>query len=456
MEQFKFLIPIAKLFERNKFKLYLVGGCVRDYKLDRSIKDFDLCTDALPDETTRLMKSAGANVIDKNGGNFGTVHCVFDGKEVEITTFRKDKNYPAGDRRPEVEFSNDLNDDLVRRDFTINAMAMDLYGNPAGYMSTRGDRDLREKFLTSPQNPDVLFQDDPLRIMRMYRFACRLGFDINPIMRQSARDNASRLEIVRRERIHSELVQIAGGNEPHIAFRMMMEDGVLQNLFNGLALQVGFNQRNKHHHLPLWEHTLKAVENAYRLKANYQVILAALLHDIGKPFSYQNKPDGSRSYKGHDVMGSEIVYDDLANLKFSNKDIDNITKMVYYHISYCHDDWDNRKARRYLNKMGELANDHIILMRADRLSHAPGYNDCNSFDSLEQLLGQMDKEQVVAPKALLSGTVISDMLNVAPGPELGAIIKALKQAQIDGDVLDKSQAKHWLIQRFGTKENGHA
>jgi poly(A) polymerase len=493
MEQFAFLSPIFDAFEREGFKLFLVGGCVRDHFLNvefnhtHRFKDFDLCTEALPNEVERILKGCNASISQKNGGNFGTVHCVLEGFEVEITTFRSDKDYPMNSRRPEVEFSTNAAEDLLRRDFKINAMLMTRRGTIIDPFE--GKSDLIQKKLGSPQDPVKLMRDDPLRILRAYRFAHRFGLEIDSEVRRAIRQFAPLLRkeidgerIIKSERIHDELLKIAETNTPHLAFREMMEDGVMQQILPELCNQVGYDQSNVHHHLPLWEHTLLTVEKAKELGGDRLVVLAALLHDIAKPVSCQVvwfcqgcqtkfrvsdetsgkgqwvkiehckcevidlskiTKTGQHSFHRHDEAGAFITDELLKQLKFSTNDRESIVKLIARHIDYSRE-WNVKAARRFVNDMGLLVDPMICLLKADRAAHAPGHDEIACFDKLTELLVGLDTVALVTPKLPIDGHVVMEMLNLSAGAELGRVMKALKQAVIDGQVVTVEDATEFV------------
>ena len=479
--------PLVNAFQNKGFKIYLVGGCVRDVMLSRTPKDIDLCTDALPEQTIEIMDSLGANVIDKLGGNYGTVHTIWDSEEVEITTFRADESYTIGDRRPKVNFSTNVEDDLKRRDFTCNAMIAELIPNYldnhiytkviAEGTSLEGHECLFTKLLRTPIDPVISFSDDPLRILRAYRFAHQLGFQFDDDIRPAIRQVSTSLKYISRERVHDELIKIASTETASQAFREMMEDGVLHQIIPELTNQVGYDQDNHHHHLPLWEHTLEAVRQASIQKASYRVVLAALLHDVSKPISWQrvtkctecgakdrnHNPDlveatfpcvcwdgdfdranniykVSKSFLGHDSMGADLTESILKRLKFSSKDIVDISTMVREHVNYAHGEWTTRNVRRFVNKLGELYQEHIQLMRADRLAHAPGYSDASSFDKLEQLIVTVDTTSLVTVKLPIDGHKVMALTGLKQGKELGSILKDIKQLVIDGSVTTEEEA----------------
>ncbi len=463
--------PLHLAFALEWKKLYLVGGSVRDLMWGYPVKDWDFCTDARPEKVREILASAGAHLIEKNGGNFGTVHCVWNDLDVEITTFRVDKDYPMGDRRPVVEFSESLWDDLRRRDFTINALCLDAYGSLVDVSQLYED-DLARRYLTSPQNPLKLFQDDPLRIFRMYRFWFKYGLTIDPKLRMAARYCAPAVKLLSKERIHDELIKISQTPCPHEAFRAMMEDGIWHQIVPMLPWQVGYDQRNPHHDRTLWEHTLSTVEEARILTDDYRVILGALFHDIAKPGSLQLAYHCDQCYKSqrdekvdphaacdcggtysrivghytlHDVRGADVTREILTGLKFSNEDIEFISGLVLHHNIQYNSKWSNQATRRFLNRVGDLFDPLMVLTRADRLAHADSRKSIKHLEELEREAKWVPREQVIKPKPLVSGQVVMDLFLIKPGPRVGEILDQLLKAQIDGDVLTDHDAWKFLV-----------
>ncbi len=476
---FAFLKPITDAFKAAGHEIYLVGGSVRDFTLGHPIKDFDFATSALPEVTKDLLERAGARVVDKLCGNYGTIHCVWQGQDIEITTYRMDKDYPTGDRRPVVEFSNNLEDDLRRRDFTVNAMVMDpdrqgVLVNQSPTCS-EGWRDLHERrVLTTPIPADKSMSDDPLRILRAYRFSARLALRISDGLRQAMRRYATHLKFISRERIQQELIKIAEGPRPDLAFRQMMEDGVMAQIFPELTQQVGFDQDNPHHHLPLWEHTLLTVYYASAAeKRDYRVILAALLHDIAKPVCQQprficNRCETRRklvngaygdcecgaklhervrtgmTYQGHGGEGARLASGALRALKFSNDDCETVFKLIEAHDGYYGVKWDTRMVRRFANRMGNLVDPMLDLMIADRLAHAPGQDDASEYTRLRRLIRELP-EDLGTIKPIVNGDFVMRVTGLKPGPELGALMKEVKRLTVDGDLKTETEVLEWLL-----------
>lgn len=501
---FEFLLPIFAAFEAKGKQLFLVGGCVRDLVLHgghSQIKDFDLCTDALPEETTAILRGVGARTIDKNGGNFGTVHAVWCEEDVEVTTFRKDLDYPMGDRRPVVAFADTLEEDLVRRDFTINAMASRWDGEKFVLVDPLGGcKDLLEnRVLRSPQEAVKLMGDDPLRVLRAYRFAHRLGLRIDDDLRSAMRQFATSLADksseptetfalgpeavlvtakahISRERVHDELLKIAGGRAPWVAFKEMMEDGVLQQIIPELANQVGFDQQNPHHHLLLWEHTLSVVEHTVLQGGNGRAVITALLHDVAKPIQFQHvfncgvcgvvnrKNHGplpveerscehsvedlvfvKKQFLAHDTLGGTMAREILARLKFSSKDVEAVGLMIDLHQMDLRESVKAKVVRRFANQVGNLAGEFISFLKGDRLGHAPGaFSTIDYLQTLEQGLLTINVQEMVNPKLPVDGFAVMRELGLKQGRELGDLMKALKEAVLDGEVVTEEQAMEFV------------
>lgn len=426
-KQFEFLQPVFNAFRRKGFKLFLVGGCVRDYLLAKdplsvTIKDFDLCTDAPMEETQKILSRLDDCVlVDKNGGNFGTIMCTLNGEDVEITTFRKNEEYAAGSRRPDLDklqFSKNIEDDLVRRDFTINAIAVDERGGLASGMCSKFMEDLKARVLRTPQEPGTLMRDDPLRILRMYRFAHRLGFKIDPALRQAARDCSVRLRHVSTERCHTELVKIAAGKDAPLAFREMMEDGVLRQLVPALAEQVGREVVGTP--LPQWELTLRFVQAMYDVaKGDHCAVFAGLFHDVK-------------------------VEPTMKALIFSTRDtkrVQHIVSKSYKWFDLC---WDRSTARKFVNDCGEDFRLVLALMKVTEESrNRPVTSGC-SVNLLNVILRDEDTASLVNLDTFLDGEDVKKMLRMPAGPKVGEILKALKESVLRGSITSREEAENWL------------
>lgn len=483
-------IPLEVLwkdFQNHGYSLNMVGGVVRDLLMNKTPKDIDLSTEAEPDQIKMIMQKLGAQIIDKKGGNYGTVHCIYKGESLEITTYRANESYERGNRRPVVNFSRNVEDDLVRRDFACNAVRADLVSlRPAPHgdfwvvdldtvspTSQEGIACIRQGLISTPINASTSFSDDPLRILRAIRFKHTLEFEYETDIRPAIRQWAPYLKEISWERIHDELVKIAGTKTAALAFREMMEDGVLTYILPEVVCQLGYDQDNRHHHLPLWEHTLLAVDYAAQADLGYVSVLGLLLHDVSKPTSTQrvfecvacekrtrvwaDKPVVCehceetnltylwRSFIGHDTQGAEVAERILRRIKFSLEDIEAIAKMIAGHIKYS---WQERptdtQLRRFVNDMGPLWETMIPFMVCDKLAHHPDHRDVTHLEQAATRIQQMDVTSLIKVKSFVSGHEIMEMFKLKPGPLVGQYTKPLIQAQIDGTVTSREEALTFL------------
>lgn len=309
--------------------VYLVGGCVRDKILGREVNDWDFTTPRTPDEVEDAFRNAGRKVWTA-GKKFGTIASkvqISTGEfvKVEITTFRGNEIYHEDSRKPEVEFFEHIEQDLARRDFTINAMAMrNKIIDPFG-----GRADLANGLIRAVGNPRQRFREDPLRIMRAARFAATLGFEIDGNTKKKMGEVAHRLLKISKERINSEMEKILLSDNPSIGLNALMETGCMAFIIPELVLQHNYDQNNPHHNLNLWEHTLIVVES---VPTDINMKWAALLHDIGKPFMRNDEKKYSR-YIGHDLVGAELVERTARHLKWSNEQREAVVGLVLNHMA---------------------------------------------------------------------------------------------------------------------------
>lgn len=309
--------------------VYLVGGCVRDNILGREVNDWDFTTPRTPDEVEEAFRSSGRKVWTA-GKKFGTIASkvqLSSGEfvKVEVTTFRGNEVYNEDSRRPEVEFFEHIEQDLARRDFTINAMAerfkiIDPFG---------GVDDITTGIIRAVGNPRQRFREDPLRIMRAARFASTLNFEIEANTQKKMGEVAHRLLKISKERINSEMEKILLSDNPAAGLNALMNTGCMAFILPELVLQQNYNQNNPHHSLDLWEHTLIVVEN---VPADINMRWAALLHDIGKPFMRNDEKEYSR-YIGHDLVGAELVERTARHLKWSNEQREAVVGLVLNHMA---------------------------------------------------------------------------------------------------------------------------
>lgn len=304
--------------------VYLVGGSVRDILLKREPKDYDFCTPLNPDEVEKLVKSAGRRAY-ATGKKFGTIGFKLDGDFIEVTTFRQEK-YKPNNRKPEVEFVDNITADLSRRDFGINAIAW----RNGKFIDPFGGRcDLLERKIRSVGKAQDRIREDPLRMLRCARFMSQINFDVDPYLEGQIKKNAYKILHISRERWVMELDKILLSDDPSIGLDFLMRNRLFNFMIPELSLQYNYEQNSPYHDFDLWTHTLKTVNAT---PTNIDIRWAALLHDIAKPFVRTERKDRS-NYIFHDYLGSHIV-DKIANyLKWSNKRKESVTQLVKEHLS---------------------------------------------------------------------------------------------------------------------------
>jgi len=452
---------LGKLFSGAGHELYLVGGTVRDALLDRLGDDLDFTTSARPDETERLLRRFAPAVWDI-GKAFGTIGAAktLDGTEykIEITTFRAD-TYQADSRKPAVDFGDNIDGDLRRRDFTVNAMAIDVTnpsGTPIFVDPYHGLDDLADHLLRTPAPPEVSFSDDPLRMMRACRFASQLQFEPTPEVRDAIRDMAGRIEIVSAERVQAELSKLLLSDHPTPGLALMVSTGLADHVLPELpALRLERDEHN--HHKDIYEHTLTVLEQSIALeKARHHqpdltLRLAALLHDIGKPATKQLEPGGKVSFHHHDAVGAKLARKRLRALKYPNEVVDAVCQLVDQHLrfhGYGEAGWTDSAVRRYVRDAGDQLERLHILTRSDCTTRNPRKAETlrRAYDELEFRIDELrDQEELDAIRPDLDGNQIMQILGIGPSPAVGLAYKWLLERRMEDGPMDAETATQALI-----------
>ena len=455
---------LVAAFEGAGRELALVGGCVRDAAIGRVDSDLDLTTDARPDEILTLVRRHADAVWD-TGIRFGTVGTRIAGLQVEITTYRADA-YRADSRKPEVRFGDSLHEDLARRDFTVNAMALTL---PAGALLDPfgGAADLAIGVLRTPSAPQESFSDDPLRMMRAARFVSQLGFRIAPETFAAMCDMAERITIVSAERVRDELVKLLLGRWPTAGLRVMVDSGLAAYVLPELpALQLEIDEH--HHHKDVYEHTLTVIEQAQELESSHEptsdpdfvLRFAALMHHVGKPRTRRLEPDGGVSFHHHEVVGAKLTRKRMRELRFSKADIDNVARLVELHLrfhGYSGGEWTDAAVRRYVRDAGPLLTRLHKLTRADSTTRnkRKAAQLQASYDSLERRIATLAQaEELAAIRPDLDGTEIMSVLGIPAGPLVGQAYRYLLEVRMDQGPLSRDQAE--VLLRAWWAEHGSA
>jgi len=447
-------VKLGKRFSDAGHELALVGGPVRDAFLGRTAPDVDFTSSANPDQILEIVKPLSSAHWDI-GRTFGTIGARFGDDTVEITTYRADK-YSIDSRKPVVEFGTDLNEDLFRRDFTINAMALTL-PSKTFVDPFNGLADLLAGIIRTPGKPEDSFGDDPLRMLRAARFASQLGFEIEPETFAAMKAMASRIEIISSERIQQELTKLMLGKHPRKGLTALVDSGLAAIVLPELpALKLEVDEH--HHHKDVYEHTLTVVEQAidyekdYGLEPDFVLRFAALMHDCGKPKTRKLEPAGGVSFHQHDLVGARITKKRMQALKFDNDTIKSVSRLVELHLrffGYGEQAWTDSAVRRYVRDADDLLIRLHALTRADVTTRNKRKAERLSFayDDLEARIAKLrEQEELDALRPDLSGEEIMQILNLKPGPEVGKARNFLMELRLEEGPLGAEEAKSRLLQ----------
>ena len=445
---------LAEKFAKAGFTLALVGGPVRDAILGRLGNDLDFTTNAKPDETKSIIKK-GADSIWETGREFGTIAAQFGDVTVEITTYRSEK-YESQSRNPEVNFGDNIEGDLLRRDFTVNAMALELTTTPPTFIDNfDGVNDLVRKVLRTPGTPENSFSDDPLRMMRAARFAAQLGFEVDPSVIAAIKAMAARIEIISAERVRDEFVKLIMSENPRIGIALLVDTGLADYVLPEIPkLKLEIDEH--HHHKDVYEHTLKVLEQAISLEErlggpNLVIRLAALLHDIGKPKTRELIPGGGVSFHHHEVVGARMAKERLKTLRFSNDVIDDVSSLVFLHLrfhGYGTGEWTDSAVRRYIRDAEHQLIHLHVLTRADctTRNQRKAESLAKTYDSLEErILKLMEEEELEKIRPDLDGLEIMAILGISPSPVVGRAYQYLLDLRMDRGPLGPDVAKAELL-----------
>ncbi|GBD19799.1 CCA-adding enzyme [bacterium HR28] len=432
---------LARVFSRTGHELYLVGGVVRDLLLGRPVTDLDYTTSAHPEETKRLGLEAGADSIYTVGEAFGTIGLVFAGVTVEITTYRTEW-YPTPDRRPAVRFGTSLREDLARRDFTVNAMAVHAVTgeliDPFG-----GLRDLERRILRAVGDPRERFREDPLRMLRAARFAAQLGFDVELETRAAICELAAELQRVSVERIALELNRLLLSPEPDRGLELLRQTGLLPYVLPELVpLAEDIADRR---HKDIWRHTLQVVrQSPPRLAVRW----AALLHDAAKPMTRTIDERGEVHFFGHEIEGAHLARKALRRLRQEKALIERVARLVELHLRPAAYDetWTDSAVRRLMVEAGDLLDDLLDLVAADVTSAraARRREAAARIARLRAHIRRLEEEAALAQiKSPLDGHELMAIFGLPPGRWIAEVKNYLRELVIEGQLApgDKETAR---------------
>ncbi|CAG7570871.1 poly(A) polymerase [Barrientosiimonas humi] len=468
------LTELGERFGAAGHEIALVGGPVRDALIGRDSSDLDLTTDARPEQIEPILADWADTTWDV-GRDFGTIGARRRDVVVEVTTYRADA-YAADSRKPVVAFGDNLDEDLVRRDFTINAMAMRLpdltFVDPHG-----GLADLAARRLMTPSAPEISFSDDPLRMLRAARFAAQLGFEVAEPVRAAMTAMAERIEIVSAERVRDELVKLLLAPQPRDGLTLLVDTGLAEQVLPELpALRLEVDEH--HRHKDVYQHSLTVLEQAMALEGPRTVPdlgevepvhgpdlvlrLAALLHDIGKPATRRFEKNGGVSFHHHEMVGAKLTRARLRALRFDKETIKAVSRLVELHLrfhGYGGGEWTDSAVRRYVTDAGPLLSRLHLLTRSDSTTRNRKKAErlARTYDDLERRIAELvAAEELGKVRPELDGNQIGEVLGIPPGPVLGRAYKHLLQVRLDEGPIGEAAARERLLEWWAQQPESSA
>ncbi|MDP7737983.1 CCA tRNA nucleotidyltransferase [Mycobacterium paragordonae] len=458
------LRELGAAFAAAGHELYLVGGSVRDAVLGRLSPDLDFTTNARPEQIQQVVRPF-ADALWDTGIEFGTVGVGKDGHRLEITTFRAD-TYDQVTRHPEVRFGDRLEDDLVRRDFTVNAMAARITADGLGeFLDPLGGLvALRAKVLDTPMPPEVSFGDDPLRMLRAARFVSQLGFTVTPRVLTAIEQMAPELARISVERVAVELDKMLLGAHPVAGIDLLVQTGMGEVVLPEIGgMQMAIDEH--HQHKDVYQHSLTVLRQAIELEDEGPDLVlrwAALLHDIGKPDTRRHEPNGGVSFHHHEVVGAKMVRKRMRALKYSKQMVDDVSQLVYLHLrfhGYGEGKWTDSAVRRYVTDAGPLLGKLHKLVRADCTTRNKrrAARLRASYDRLEERIAELAaQEDLNRVRPDLDGNEIMRLLDIPAGPQVGEAWRFLKELRLDRGPLSNEEATAELLAWWKTRGSGQS
>jgi len=445
--------PLAERFDAAGFKLYLVGGVVRDAVLARPLyQDLDFTTDARPQDTLALVEDWAESVWTQ-GERFGTIGFIKDGHRYEVTTHRGEA-YSPDSRKPDVVFADAVDEDLSRRDFTVNAMALSV---PDAKLIDPFDGavDLAAHRLRTPRSPEESFSDDPLRMLRAARFNAGYGLVPDPELVDAVRALRGRLEIVSAERIRDELDKLLVVEQPGKGLWFLVETGLADEFLPELPA-LGLEQDPIHRHKDVLAHTIAVVERTDHRDRILRI--AALFHDVGKPKTRSIGPEGV-SFHHHEVVGARMTEERMRALRYSHDDVVEVRRLVELHLRFhgYSEDWTDSAVRRYARDAGPLLEQLNALTRADCTTRnkAKAKMLSERMDALEERIAELrTKEELDALRPDLDGRQVMDHLGIPPSPIVGEALRFLLELRIEEGPLGEEEATRRLDEWWAARQNG--
>lgn len=438
LTKYKFLSIASDLAKETGVEVYIVGGFIRDIILKKDAEDIDfLVVGDVIKYTKNFANSLGITdiVIYKN---FGTAHFNHQGLNFEFVGARKE-SYNRSSRKPEVTEGNFL-DDISRRDFTINTIAVSILEKNFGEVIDHynGLQDIKRKLIRTPLDPKITFDDDPLRILRAFRFASQLDFDVDISIMQAAKELKDRLEIVSQERKTDEFLKILGSPKPSVGLKLLQESEVMEIVFPEISQMIGVEQREEYHHKDVFYHTCEVVDNISLKTENIWLRFAALVHDIAKPKTKKFIEGTGWTFHGHEELGARMMKNIFRRMKLPMNQLDYVEKMIRLHlrpIALVSDEVTDSAIRRLIVAAGDDLDDLITLCRADITSKNPDKVERylqNYEIVIKKVLEVKEKDKLRAFQSPVSGEVIMQVCNLKPSKKVGEIKTAIEEAILDG------------------------
>jgi poly(A) polymerase len=432
-------------FDERGYELFLVGGAVRDALQGSASQELDFATSSPPAKTAEMLEEFGSHATYRAGEKFGTIGSVLEDRTVEVTTYRSREVYAAGSRKPAVEFGRTLEEDLSRRDFTINAIAF----HPTTETLIdpfHGAGDLREGVIRAVGDPSQRFLEDPLRLLRAVRFAARFQFEIAPSTWAALEGDASSLESISRERVRDEYSRYLESDRPSAALALLRDSGLLGHSAPELLELTRMQDHGPNHPLSLWDHTMRVVD---AVEPRLTLRWAALLHDIAKPATRTREPDGRTRFFHHEMRGAEIARRVLISLRYPSSMVEAVTLLVETHMQThaFSAEWSDGALRRLCLRLGSHMEEAILLARADAAGHSADGSSSNSpkLDELERRLRELDSEQVQRMKSPLSGDDLMERYGRPPGPWIREVKERLLDEVLEGNLRPDDEAGAWAL-----------
>lgn len=441
----KFNIPeevsyVTKEIENAGFEAYIVGGCVRDLLIGKTPKDWDITTNAKPEEIEGLFENTFYN------NDYGTVGVVDKKtkdntlKVVEVTPYRLESEYTDARRPDSVEFSNSIEHDLHRRDFTINAIA---YSESKGQIIDlyNGQKDIKDKIIRAVGDPNIRFREDALRILRAVRISAELDFKIEEKTKEAIKKDAKMLEKIAKERIRDEFIRIIMSDKPMKSIELANKMGILQFIIPELEEGLHVKQ-NQAHAFTVWEHNLRALQHSADKKHSFDIRLSTLLHDVAKPATSRwSSEKNDWTFHGHDVVGGKMAKKILERLKFSKKQIEKMVKLVRWHLFFSDPDQITLSAvRRMIRNVGkENISDLMEIRECDRIGMGRPKANPYRLRKYKSMVEEALRDPISVAMLKIDGRKIMEITGEKPGPKIGFVLHSLLEEVLDDPILNNSE-----------------